>query len=562
MGKISMHASCTLLRTFILALHFLPMHGQTANTGAIAGSVSDPSGALVTGAAVVIVSAATREERTLTTDAQGSFSVPFLPPGNYDLTVRATRFEPFILNGVQVQITEVNRLKIQLTISGAKEQIAVSAKPPLLQTENATLGRVIDQETIVDLPLVDRNYTEILGLTAGVNTNIVDATQLGAGSQEIRANDARSGDNNFMLNGVDANSYSSNITEVTGFGGAGIAIPAPDTIQEFKVQNSLYDAQYGRGAGANVNVETRSGTAHLHGSAYYFGRNEALDANNFFANATGVSRGEFRRSQPGGTLGGPVPWSKHRAFFFGSYQATRDVNAASLSTSVSSLRLPPIPQVRTLASLGAVFGGQTGAFGGVAVAPNGSNINPVALNLLNAKNADGTYVIPSPQTSGSSVNYTAVVPGHYNEDQFNTNFDVNLRMADSLSVKFFFSNSNQDVPFFGASVPGFPALRAYQNRNLAIAETHVFSPRAINQFRFGFSRLAGQSVAGGTLTDQDVGISRFSDPQEGIIPQIEVLGAFELGNSAQDQGKTAGNNFYISDVMFLSRGKHNVRLGT
>ena len=220
MGKISMHASCTslqtLLRTFILALYFLPMHGQTANTGAIAGSVSDPSGALVAGAAVVIVSEATREERTLTTDAQGTFSVPFLPPGNYDLTVRATRFEPFILNGVQVQITEVNRLKIQLTISGAKEQIAVSAKPPLLQTENATLGRVIDQETIVDLPLVDRNYTEILGLTAGVNTNIVDATQLGAGSQEIRANGARSGDNNFMLNGVDANSYSSNITEVTG----------------------------------------------------------------------------------------------------------------------------------------------------------------------------------------------------------------------------------------------------------------------------------------------------------------------------------------------------------
>jgi hypothetical protein len=123
------------------------MYGQTANTGAIAGSVSDSSGARVAGAAVVIVSEATREERTLTTDAQGSFSVPFLPPGNYDLTVRATRFEPFILNGVQVQITEVNWLKIQLTISGAKEQIAVSAKPPLLQAENATLGRVIDQET-------------------------------------------------------------------------------------------------------------------------------------------------------------------------------------------------------------------------------------------------------------------------------------------------------------------------------------------------------------------------------------------------------------------------------
>jgi len=106
-----------------------------------------------------------------------------------------------------------------------------------------------------------------------------------------------------------------------------------------------------------------------------------------------------------------------------------------------------------------------------------------------------------------------MVPGHYNEDQLNTNLDVNLRAPDRLSAKFFFSNSNQGVPFFGASVPGFPALRSFQNRNLAVAETHIFSPRAINQFRFGFSRLAGQSVAGGTLTDQDVGINLFNDPQ-------------------------------------------------
>src|SRR6266436_1677630 len=562
MWKISAPARRDLLVISAFAFCSLPMYGQTANTGAIAGSVSDPSGAPVAGAAVVINSEATPEERDLTTDGEGNFSVPFLTPGNYDLTVRAPGFQPLVLKSVQVQITEVSRVKIQLTISGVKEQVTVSANPPLLQTENATLGRVIGQQTIVDLPLVSRNYTEILGLTAGINTDIVDATQLGAGSQEIRTNGARSGDNNFMLNGVDANSYASNITEVTPFGGAGIAIPAPDTIQEFKVQNSLYDAQYGRGGGANVNVETRSGTTNLHGNAYYFGRNEALDANNFFANATGVPRGEFRRSQPGGTLGGPMPWSKKRVFFFGSYQATRDVNAASLSSSVRSLSLPPIPQVRTPASLGAVFGGKTGAFGGVAVAPNGSNINPVALKLLNAKNPDGTFVVPSPQTSGNGVNYTAVLPGHYNEDQFNTNVDVALRTADRLSVKFFFSNSNQDVPFFGANVPGFPALRSFGNRNLAITETHIFSPHTINQFRFGFTRLSGQGAAGGTLTDQDVVINRFSDPQERLIPQIQVLGAFQLGNSSIERGKTAGNNFYISDVIFLSRGKHDFRLGS
>src|SRR5712664_3389769 len=561
MWNIWMHASHTLLWTSVLALCALPMHGQTANTGAIAGRVSDRSGASVAGAAVVIDSEATGEERDLTTDAEGYFSVPFLTPGNYDLTVRTPAFKPFVLKSVQVQITEVSRLKIHLTISSAKEQITVSANSPLLQTENATLGRVIGQQTNVDLPLVNRNYTEILGLTAGINTDIVDATQLGAGSQEIRSNGARSGDNNFMMNGVDANSYGANMTEATPPSGGGLAIPAPDSIQEFKVQNSLYDAQYGRGGGANVNVETRSGTAELHGNAYYFGRNEALDANNFCANATGVPRGEFRRSQPGGTLGGPMPWSEKRSFFFVSYQATRDVNAASLSSSVRSLSLPPIPQVRTPASLGAVFGGKTGAFGGVAVASDGSNINSVALKLLNAKNPDGTFVVPSPQTSGSGVNYTAVLPGHYNEDQFNTNLDVTLRTADRLSVKFFFSNSNQAVPFFGASVPGFPALRSFGNRNVSIAETHVFSSRAINQFRFGFSRLAGQGVAGGTFTDQDVGINRFSDPQERIIPQIQVPGAFQFGNSASDRGQTAGNNFYISDVLFLSRGKHNLRLG-
>src|ERR1700722_17711946 len=162
-----LHVSHTLLFAEMLALCALPMLGQTADTGAITGSVSDPSGALVPHAAVVINSQGTGEKRDLATDAEGNFSVQLLPPGNYDLTVHAPGFEPFILNGIQVRITEVSRLKIQLALSGAKEQIAVSAAPSLLQTENATLGRVIDRSTIEELPLVDRNFTEILGLTAG-----------------------------------------------------------------------------------------------------------------------------------------------------------------------------------------------------------------------------------------------------------------------------------------------------------------------------------------------------------------------------------------------------------
>ena len=188
MWKIAIPAGRTWLGILAFVLYALPMHGQTANTGAVAGTVIDPSGALVPRAAVVVNSQATGEVRDVTADADGNFSVPFLTPGDYDLTVRAPGFEPLVLKGVEVRITEVSRLKIQLTIGGAKEQITVSAVPPLLQTENATFGRVIDRNTVEELPLVNRNFTEILGLTAGINTDIVDATQLGAGSQEIRAN--------------------------------------------------------------------------------------------------------------------------------------------------------------------------------------------------------------------------------------------------------------------------------------------------------------------------------------------------------------------------------------
>jgi hypothetical protein len=159
-----------------------------------------------------------------------------------------------------------------------------------------------------------------------------------------------------------------------------------------RIPRSALRTSYGQGGGANVIVESKSGTAQLQGNAYYFGRNEPLNANNFFANATGVARGEFRRHQPGGTLGGPVQWSGKRAFFFVSYQATRDVNAASLASSVRSLSLPP---------------------GGVKIAPDGSNINPAAVNLLNARNPDGSLVIPSPQTAGGGVNYTALLQHEY-----------------------------------------------------------------------------------------------------------------------------------------------------
>ena len=549
----------TLVVCLLVVVRSLDLCAQSASTGALTGTVTDPTGAVLQNARIALRNRGTDETRNTTTDHDGAYRFSLLPPGEYELTVDAVGFAPVVVREVMIQITEMRNVATQLAVKGVREEVVIQA--PLIQTDNVALGRVIARETIETLPLVNRNYTQILGLTAGTNTDVVDATLLGAGSQEIRANGARSGDNNFMLNGVDANSHGSNMTEATNNSGGGLAIPAPDTIEEFKVQTSLYDAQYGGGGGANVLVETRSGTSQLHGNAYYFGRDEALNANNFFANATGVPKGDFRRHQPGGTLGGPLPWFTKGGFFFVSYQATRDANAASLASSVRSLSLPPIPLVRTPASLGQIFGGQTGLFGGVPIARDGSNINPVALNLLNAKNADGSFVIPSPQTASSGVNYTAVLPGHYDEDQFNTNIELSLGQADKLSVKFFFSNSDQDVPFSGATVQGFPAVRDFSNRNLAIAQTHIFSAQAVNQFRAGFSRIGGRSAAPSPLTAQAVGITRANDPTVRSLPHIQILGAFQIGNAANDKNETTNDNFYFSDTVSLSRGRHNLRFG-
>jgi hypothetical protein len=217
---------------------------QSASTGALTGTVTDQTGAVVPKATITLRDNGTRQLLTAVTDLEGLYRFSLLPPGQYELRVEMAGFAPLTLREVTIQISEVRRIPIKLAVQGTREEV----ESPLLQTE----GRVIDGSTTVALPLVNRNYTQILDLTRGTNTDVVDATQLGAVSQEIRANGARGGDNNFMPNGVDSNSYGANMTEATSPSGGGLAIPAPDTIQDFKVQNSLYDAQYGRGGGANV----------------------------------------------------------------------------------------------------------------------------------------------------------------------------------------------------------------------------------------------------------------------------------------------------------------------
>jgi len=318
---------------------------QSASTGAIAGTIMDPSGAVVPAAQVTATNTETGAARTVEADASGSHIVPFLTPGPYKVDVTATGFKVSSYTNIRVIVTETQGLNVTLEIGAAGEQITVEAGAELLQTETSSLGHVTGGDVVVGLPLVTRNYTQILALNSGVAANLTDATTIGRGSigtMTFVVQGATYDDNNFLTDGLSANDHVSDIMS------GGIAIPNPDTIAEFKVQTGLYDASNGRTSGANVNLVTKTGTNQYHGSLWEFWRNEHLNANSFFRNQAGQPRSELRQNQYGFTLGGPVV--KDKLLMFGSYQGTQQKNGVGSACS-SNFREPPLTNDRSAAAI-------------------------------------------------------------------------------------------------------------------------------------------------------------------------------------------------------------------
>ena len=313
---------------------------QTASTGALTGRVTDPSGAVVPDAAVKVVNLATNEARELRTAPDGGFSVPLLPPGNYRLEVSKSGFTTALVNSVGVSVTETSDVPIHLELGTEARTVEVRSAAEVVQTDSSALGRVVSERTVQNLPLVARNYTQIIGLSPGVTGNITNAGDLGRGSGGLggtpgvgfNTNGDYSYDNNFQLNGLQVNDVFEQ-----GTTSGGVPIPSPDSIQEFKVQTGQYDAAFGRNAGANVNVITRGGGNEFHGDLFEFFRNTDLNGNNFFSNMNGQPRAVLNQNQFGATMGGPI--RKNKLLFFGSYQGTRQVNGVSSVKTVLGVPL-------------------------------------------------------------------------------------------------------------------------------------------------------------------------------------------------------------------------------
>lgn len=544
---------CTIF-VILLTASFAYSQGTT---GQISGTVNDPNGAVVPGAAVKATNLETNLVRETTTSDEGVYSFQLLPPGRYKLEIAASGFAAYEAEAV-VNITQTTVVDANVSISGGNTTVTVEAVTPLVQTETAQNGRVITGETIRQLPLPTRNFQQILTLSPGAQANIANTTDLGRGDANISVNGQRSTSNSVRINGVDANSIGTNSTP-------NIAVPATDSLQEFIVQTSLYDASNGRNAGGNVEAITRSGTNNFNGSAYFFWRPNKLTSNDPFIKGRGIEKPELERKQYGGTLGGRI--IRDRAFFFASYQGTREENGLSLTNSLTSPLIPAglTDSNRTAAGLAAAFG-----------ITNPALISPIALNILNARLPNGQYAIPSSGVSGLSASTPVLTPqtglSTFRENQANLNGDFNFTNNHNLSAKFFFASNptNQaNYSFAGLGngerqLVGFGGDLDIIQKLYSITDTYIFSSNVVNQARFGYNRLRVTSVPEEPFTASQLGISSSLSSLFPGAPTITVAGldsAFIFGSGTLADQNSEIDGYSFGDTLSITAGNHRIKIG-
>jgi hypothetical protein len=541
---------------------------QSADTGALTGVIKDPAGLVIKNAQVSVTSMATAQNRTTLTGNDGSYKIVLLPPGKYKVKIGMAGFQTAEISSVTINVTETAVFNYALIIGAPSETVTVAANAEILQTSTSTLGTLVDGEAVVALPLTSRNYTQVLDLSAGVATTVSDATALGKGTQRTSVNGSNPGQNNYQMDGVSISSIASLGSGSDQQVGAGIGIPNPDALQEFKVQTSNFDASFGRNPGASVNVVTKSGSNELHGTGFYFLRDTSLNANPFFYNRNrkegDLEKPILEQKQYGFTLGGPA--IKDKLFLFGSWQGSRQKNGLSGGGHVD-VNLAPIPEGDRstpgfAAALGLVNCGFQNAFyfGGANVACNGSNISPVALNILNLKLPDGSYYLPG---SGSDQysRRTFSIPAEYKGDQFLINTDYVINQRNTLSGRVFYTRDPQYIPMGDSNLPGTPRTDFYSNTNVVGKLTTSIRNTFTNEARFSYQRNWGDvfddAIAGSTPAE--LGLTPAVEGQK-LAPWIWIQGGPYMFNSFRP-AQSLGANFQYADQIAWSKGNHTIRAG-
>src|SRR6202521_6288092 len=540
---------------------------QGGATGAISGTVQDPSGGLIASAKVEIVSEATGQVvRDLTTDSSGSFTATLLPVGSYSVGVSAAGFATTKFTGVLVRVTETTRMTAALKVTQATETVIVSAEVATINTANAATGEALDATTVSTLPSPTQNFQQLLALSTGASSDINNAGDLGRGSARIMVNGQRETNNNYSIEGISSADFASGELTFT-------PIPNANAIEEFKVSTSLYDATLGRNGGGNIDAVLKSGAKKYHADAWEFFRNTELDANDFFLNEAGQSRPRIQQNIFGADGGGPVGRNAQLGYVYLNYQGSRQRAGGSPGTLINAT-IPVLPPQRDQGTLISTF------------FPNGlpsgvTNLDPVAVKLLNAQSNQfgGPFLFPKvPGTPGfdnaGNLNtglLTISSVGRYTEDQFLVNWDRHFRGdKDSLAWRFFWSHSERFQPFgadsFQVQTGGpaaqnnlnFPLTIPLRGRFGSITETHIFNTRMANEFRFGVNIIRDDLLGQNTATAAQLGIVQ---PGGSLGIDRFQLGSFACGTLPGSGQFELSDSFIVEDTMSWTRGSHTLRFG-
>jgi hypothetical protein len=539
---------------FFLVLAFAtPSFGQTF--GQITGLVTDASGGVLVGAAVTVTNPQTSFTRTENTNGSGLYSFPNLLPGLYDVRVTAQGFQGVIRRGVELQVEQVARLDFQLQVGAVTEAVEVTTGAPLLNTEDASIGTVIENQRIVDLPLNGRNFLQLVGLSSNVSTGFGNGGQsssrLGGdrSTQQISISGNRREWTNFTLDGmsnteVDFNTY--------------LILPSIDALQEFKVQTGVYSAEFGREVG-QVNVSTKSGTNEYHGTLYEFLRNNALDARPFGFTKTVPVSSPFKWNQYGFTLGGPIQIpklfdGKNRLFFMANFEGFR------LRNQTQGVYNVPSAAMRS--------GDFSQILPGTPITDFTNNSAPYPNNRLPLSSLDPTSVgllqfYPAPNQPGTALvnNYLSLQNNVTNKDQFNTRVDYVESAQSNWFARFSWSDEyilNPALYLNGHST----STTAHQ---ALIDNTRIFNPTLVNEFRMGFNHFFND--IGGQLNNirdpiKELGIAVPDPPAIAWgTPAIGILGFSGFGDDSNSPYVNHNYTFQWTDNISWTLGAHSVKFG-
>ncbi len=536
----------TSVMLILLALGAWEVQAQT--TGTIYGQITDSAGAAITKAAVTVENLETNITRTTTTNTEGAYTFALLPVGTYAIKVEAQGFKAYEKKGLELQVAANLRADLKLEVGQVAEGVNVTGEAPLVDTANATLGKVVEEQRIVDLPLNGRNFLQLGVLQAGVTPPLVGINVVGSGTNNtpggtafnFAVNGMRITSNNHLLDGVN------NVEPVTG---AAMVVPSPDSLQEFKILTNAYNAEYGRAGGSVVTVLTKSGTNQYHGSVYEFLRNDVFDARNFFAPEVPA----LKQNQFGFTFGGPL--IKGKTFFFGGYEGFRQRKGIPISAPVPSLRVRQGDFSQEVIKPIDPFTRQP--FPNNLIPQN--RIDPVSRNLLR--------LWPEPNL-GTNI-WTAAPSGANDRDQFVVRMDHSLLEGkNTLTGRYLFDDgglllplghfASNSAPFI--QVPGFPNEERSRFQNFMLADTHIFSPQVINEFRFSYQR--ANVIDGRSVDPIDPKSLGFTFPVVSSINVAPVIGVSGITGLGPPIFSNRVYNFYqFTDNVAVSIGRHNLKSG-